>query len=226
MTALLYGSHSPDSSGTDHSIDSSITLVSSESATTVTRWCYDRGDTFTSDIRLARCLTEQFWTRQFNAWGLRYQRIRSFKAYVGTRGPRCYGEASSPDNAFYCPESHIIAYDQNYMRRMYKKIGDGVMYMVIPHEFAHSVQAQLGLRYQYTVQQELQADCMAGATLAAVVRAGQVQLEPGDLQEIIANFEEIGDPDDAWWEPGKHGRPDVRASHYAKGYQRGMNACF
>ncbi|WP_182908320.1 hypothetical protein [Microbispora sp. H13382] len=55
--------------------------------------------------------TDHRWARQFRAWGRSYRPIRSFTAYIGTRGPRCDGAASDPDNAFYCVPGHFIAYD-------------------------------------------------------------------------------------------------------------------
>lgn len=223
VAAFLYGGHPPDSFGATHLTESSLTLVSSEN-TTAAPWCYGRGGTFRSDLRLARCLTEQYWARQFRAQGLYYRPIKSFKAYTGNGGPKCGSRVLGPGNAFYCQPSHYIAYDENLVFPFYKKLGNAALYTIFQHEFAHSIQAQLDLPTT-RIWKELQADCLAGGTLRGLVDAGQLWWEPGDAQAIRNLFEEIGDRDLPWTDPSAHGSPQLRSSYYSKGYHRGIFAC-
>ncbi|MGI5485916.1 neutral zinc metallopeptidase [Microtetraspora malaysiensis] len=187
--------------------------------------CDEVGDDFAGDVRLARCVTEQFWTKQFAAAGGTYQPVKRFIAYGPESGPVCGGEEALPENAFYCPDGHYIAYDAGWLRSMYDQMGDGAVYVVIPHEFGHAVQAQLESGFEYNVEQELQADCYAGATLGGMIKAGLIQAEEGDDEELFANLEAAGDPTDAWWEPNAHGTPEQRQRAFAKGFDGGVQTC-
>ncbi|WP_310742372.1 neutral zinc metallopeptidase [Microbispora sp. H13382] len=190
--------------------------------------CDEAGDGFESDVKLVRCLTEKFWAKQFKDAGGTYQPIKKFIAYRGNKAPsaaNCAGEKAEPENAFYCSDGHFIAYDADWMKSMYRQIGDSAVYFVVPHEFGHSVQAQLETEFKYNVKLELQADCYAGATLAGLVESEELELEEGDDDELIANLEAVGDPTDAWWEPDAHGTPEKRMNAWVKGFEKGVDAC-
>jgi len=51
----------------------------------------------------------------------------------------------------------------------YQKIGRAWVYLIIAHEWGHAIQARLSRR-MVSVAAELQADCLAGATLAGAQR--------------------------------------------------------
>ncbi|WP_308250484.1 neutral zinc metallopeptidase [Nonomuraea rhizosphaerae] len=182
-------------------------------------------DTFDDDVNAARQLTEAFWKQQFNASGQTYRPISDFVAYSGTSGPSCGGQPSVPNNAFYCPVGHFIAYDRDWMEMLWNDMGDGSVYLIIPHEFGHSVQAQLQSSFQLNVQAELQADCYAGGTLSALVKAGALTVEPGDDDELFANLEAAGDPTDDWLNPSAHGTAAQRQQSFANGVDGGVGAC-
>ena len=57
------------------------------------------------------------------------------------------------------------------MRAGYTQIGDAWVYLVIAHEWAHAIQAQLPDRF-VSQAVELQADCLAGASLQGAARPG------------------------------------------------------
>ncbi|WP_239162097.1 neutral zinc metallopeptidase [Acrocarpospora phusangensis] len=187
--------------------------------------CNEDGQTFASDVRLARCLAEAFWTQRFQASGASYRPVTEFVAYTGFDGPACGGEPSVPNNAFYCSDGHFIAFDANWLEGLYQQLGDAAVYVVIPHEFGHAVQAQLVQNFNFSVERELQADCYAGGTLSALIQAGQLQAEDGDDVEVMNNLIAAGDPTDAWWEPGAHGTPERRQAAFVTGYQQGVGAC-
>ncbi|WP_228646884.1 neutral zinc metallopeptidase [Microtetraspora sp. AC03309] len=194
-------------------------------ASTSASACDVAGDDFAGDVELARCLTESFWAKEFQAAGGTYQPVQDFIAYDATSGPVCGGEKALPENAFYCPDGHFIAYDATWLRAMYDQMGDGAVYVVIPHEFGHAVQAQLENDFSYNVEQELQADCYAGATLGGLINADLIQAEEGDDAELLTNLEAAGDPTDAWWEPDAHGTPEKRQEAFATGFGKGVASC-
>ncbi|MFD2355809.1 neutral zinc metallopeptidase [Nonomuraea ferruginea] len=129
-------------------------------------------DSFEDDVWGARTLSEEFWKQQFAASGMTYRPVNRFIPYSGTNGPRCGGQPSVPNNAFYCSAGHFIAYDEEWMRALWSRMGDGSVYLIIPHEFGHAVQAQLRTSFRLNVEMELQADCYAGGTLRALIDSG------------------------------------------------------
>ncbi|WP_326820010.1 neutral zinc metallopeptidase [Streptosporangium sp. NBC_01639] len=183
------------------------------------------GQTFESDLQLAKELSESYWRQVFSADGLAYRPITAFTPYRGSGGPDCGGEPSIPNNAFYCPAGHFIAYDADWMRRLYDEMGDGAVYVIIPHELGHAVQAQLNSGFRLNVEQELQADCYAGGTLSALVKGGSLQTEPGDEDELLLNLAAAGDPTDDWLRPDAHGTAEQRQTVFAQGYNQGTRAC-
>ncbi|WP_082801953.1 neutral zinc metallopeptidase [Herbidospora cretacea] len=187
--------------------------------------CSVRGETFSEDVRLARCLTEEFWSKQFAEAGGTYQPVSEFIEYNGADGPACGGQPAVPNNAFYCPDGHFIAYDATWLQSLYDQLGDGAVYIVIPHEFGHAVQNLLQSTHEFTVQAELQADCYAGGTLKGLIDGGRLSAQEGDDAELMTNLEAAGDPTDAWWEPGAHGTGAQRQLNFARGFDRGVGAC-
>ncbi|MGV9304652.1 neutral zinc metallopeptidase [Nonomuraea sp. NPDC003727] len=184
-----------------------------------------QGDTFEEDVQLAQTYTEQFWAAQFRSIGRVYRPITEFIPYRGDKGPACGGEPAASGNAFYCPEGHFIAYDKDWMEQLWKQLGDGSTYLIIPHEIGHAVQAQLGTEFELNVQYELQADCYAGAALAGLVKADVLSAEPGDDKELMLNLQEAGDPDDDWFSPDAHGTAQQRQQAFTTGYTKGVGSC-
>ncbi|RCG24479.1 hypothetical protein DQ384_33080 [Sphaerisporangium album] len=183
------------------------------------------GQSFEEDVQLARTLTERFWQGRFEAAGRAYRPIQAFEAYSGEDGPACGDQPAVPDNAFYCPIGHFVAYDEAWMRKLYENGGDGAVYVIVPHELGHAVQAQLMSDFTLNVQRELQADCYAGGALAGMIQAGEIEAEPGDDEELLANLAAAGDPTDEWLRPDAHGTPAQRQQSFADGFNNGVDAC-
>ncbi|MFE3447584.1 neutral zinc metallopeptidase [Nonomuraea sp. NPDC059194] len=184
-----------------------------------------RGDTFEEDVQLAKVYGEQFWKAQFEALGRTYEPVTEFIPYRGEDGPSCGGEPSTPENAFYCPDGHFIAYDRDWLDSFWEKLGDGSTYLIILHEIGHAVQAQQGTEFRLNVERELQADCYAGAALAGLVKANVLNPEEGDDTELMANLEAAGDPSDDWFRPDAHGTAQQRQRAFTNGYANGVGAC-
>ncbi|GII88601.1 hypothetical protein Ssi03_65910 [Sphaerisporangium siamense] len=183
------------------------------------------GQKFEEDVELARTLSERFWQQRFEAAGRAYRPIQGFQAYSGEGGPACGEQPAVPENAFYCPLGHFVAYDEAWMRKLYENGGDGAVYVIIPHELGHAVQAQLMSDFGLNVQRELQADCYAGAALRGMIDSGSIEAEAGDDEELLANLAAAGDPTDEWLRPDAHGTPAQRQQAFAGGYDSGADAC-
>ncbi|MFC7590075.1 neutral zinc metallopeptidase [Nonomuraea antimicrobica] len=182
-------------------------------------------DTFEGDVRTARTLAEAFWAQQFQQLGRVYRPIEDFIPYSGNAGPSCGEQPAVPNNAFYCPIGHFIAYDQEWMESLWTQMGDGSVYVIVPHEFGHAVQAQLQTGFDLNVQMELQADCYAGATLSALVNSGALLAEEGDEGELFLSLAAAGDPTDDWLNPAAHGTAEQRQSSFVTGYRGGVGGC-
>lgn len=175
------------------------------------------------DERSAVSITDEFWNRWFGDQGVRYVPPTVEGGYVGSNGPSCAGEPSVPGNAYYCPVGNFIAWDENLMEAGYTQIGDAWVYLVIAHEWAHAIQAQLPDRF-VSAAVELQADCLAGASLQGAAREGLVQIEPGDAEEIAQTLRAVAD-DYPWTDESSHGNARQRTAAFQAGVDDGVQGC-
>jgi len=131
------------------------------------------------------------------------------------------------NNAFYCGRDASIYYDARFLERLLRG-GDFAPVAVLAHEWGHFVQHQLGLRSAYSLQVELQADCLAGA-YAQHLAQGQSQLlrlEAGDLEEGASLIYKLGDPKGTPWNDAEaHGTPAQRYAAFMEGEQSGVSYC-
>ena len=88
----------------------------------------------------------------------------------------------------------------------------------------HAIQARLQ-RDQVSVAAELQADCLAGATLQGSVDDGELYLEPGDTEEIATTLTAVADRY-PWADTSSHGDARQRTAAFAAGAADGLAACF
>ena len=104
---------------------------------------------------------------------------------------------------------------------------------ILAHEFGHAVQHSLGIfgDFTHTIEQELQADCFAGAWAGDL--ADQGVLDPkdapgkgGDIDSALDAIYAVGDdPSVPWQAPDAHGTGDERADAFGTGYDGGVDAC-
>ncbi|MCO1658678.1 neutral zinc metallopeptidase [Pseudonocardia humida] len=169
-------------------------------------------------------VVDAFWQRHFAELSRApYDPPRVAGGYVGEDGPPCGGTPSPPGNAFYCPAGDFLAWDEQLMEAGYRQIGDAWVYVVIAHEWGHAVQARLRAT-QVSVAAELQADCMAGATLQGAVDDGLVRLEPGDTDELATALVAVAD-EYPWADPSSHGDARERTDAFSAGASGGLRAC-
>lgn len=180
---------------------------------------------------------ESFWDREYSdLYGGDYTPISGdFWAYgPDTEQPPCGDPAPSytdiADNAFYCPESDLIAWDNaELVPNLYEQYGGFTLGIVFAHEFGHAIQdsRRAGITGP-TILTELQADCFAGAWTKDVAEGNSKYFEVGldDLDKAIAGFldlrDSVGtDPSEAQ----AHGTAFDRIGSFTEGFQQGLGRC-
>ncbi|TDC41320.1 hypothetical protein E1166_12170 [Micromonospora sp. KC213] len=181
---------------------------------------------FKEDIQGAVRIAERYWAAQFRASGRPFTPIRRIIPYQREGEVACAGQPVPRNNAVYCSAADYIAYDVNWSVAAFRQVGDAFVFYLLGHEYAHGIQVRMGTRYSFTIQQELQADCMAGAYLGDSVRNGQLELQEGDLDEFRDGLLAVGDdPDQPWFAEGSHGTAEQRTDSFFRGYENSLRAC-
>jgi predicted metalloprotease len=154
------------------------------------------------------------------------------RAYPET-GIGCAGSPTPPetvaDNAFYDPVCDSIAYDRALLDELADDYGRFLVPVVMAHEFAHAMQARFGFAASgRSIQDETQADCLAGAWTAWVAagEAGHLSIRAPELDDVIRGFvllrDDVGtDPEDG----AAHGSLFDRVSAFYEGFDGGVAPC-
>ena len=146
------------------------------------------------------------WRQQL---GSRYQETRAV-LFRNAIQSAC-GFAQSASGPFYCPADRKVYLDLEFFNELHRQFGapgDFAQAYVLAHEIGHHVQTVTGIESQVrsrqasnasernalSVRMELQADCFAGVWGHHANRAGgEVQLDPGDVEEGLRAAAAIGD---------------------------------
>jgi predicted metalloprotease len=186
----------------------------------------DTPEEFQQDLNAARSIAQDYWQQQFKASGIRFVPIGRLIPYERAGEVDCGGQALGLNNAAYCSAGDFIAYDVNWAFAAFRQIGDAFIFYLLGHEYAHGIQLRLGIQKQFTIQQELQADCMAGAYIGDSVRDKQLTLQDGDLDELARGLEAVGDdPGQPWFAEGSHGTARQRTSAFDNGFEESLKPC-
>jgi predicted metalloprotease len=183
----------------------------------------DTPEEFARDLQAAQRVAEVYWSGQLGAG---FQPVSQIIPYERDGELDCAGQPLPRNNAVYCSAGDFIAYDVNWAFAAFQQLGDAFVYYLLGHEYAHAIQARLGIRKEFTIDQELQADCMAGAFIGDNVRANNLSMQSDDTQELADGLEAVGDdPDQPWFAPGAHGSPAMRFQAFADGYEESLEPC-
>lgn len=133
------------------------------------------------------------------------------------------------DNAFYDPVCDLIAYDRTLLDELAAGYGRFLVPVVMAHEFAHAMQARFGFAASgRSIQDETQADCLAGAWTAWVAagEAQHVSIRVPELDDVVQGFvllrDDVGtDPEDG----AAHGSLFDRVSAFYEGFEGGVAPC-
>jgi len=144
-------------------------------------------------------------------------------------GPLTY-ELDLAGNAFFCPASNYMAYDDvGLMPELFTRFRRFSVALLLAHEFGHVVQDRAGdAAGEPTILQELQADCFAGAYTRSVQR-GKSSLSPlegGERDLALAAFLELRDRiGTAADDPNAHGSGFDRTGAFQDGVIHGPGPC-
>ncbi|MEU1329644.1 neutral zinc metallopeptidase [Streptomyces sp. NPDC005865] len=179
------------------------------------------GGGWQAEARDAVGVVDRFWQAHWNdhfTGAYASPAVRGAYTPRSADAPACAGEPAVAFNAFYCPAEDFIAWDAELLSTGYEQ-GDAWVYLVIAHEWGHAVQRRVqGLS---VVAAELQADCLAGATLFG---SEDLKFEPGDEEELAQALTALAD-DTPWTDSQDHGDADQRINAFSSGGNRGVGAC-
>jgi len=186
----------------------------------------DTPQEFMEDVGDAERVAEAYWGAQFKKSGLEFEPVSQLIAYEREGEVDCGGQALGLNNAAYCSAGDFIAYDVNWAFEAFRQVGDAFIFYLLGHEYAHAIQARLGIQKEFSIDQELQADCMAGAYIGDTERQGALKLDDGDLKELADGLEAVGDdPGQPWFAEGAHGTAKQRTSAFEEGYEGSVEPC-
>ena len=187
-------------------------------------------------MRAALTSIDRYWEQQYpKVYDETYKKLRGgVYAYSSdSRIPACDG-LSLPylvlqQNAFYCPESDFIAWDdQGLFPRLEKKYGRFLLSIVLAHEWGHAVQERADT-YLDTITAEQQADCFAGnwaASLNAKEEPELTKLRDTELDRALSGFIEFRDMVGmVSTDPGAHGTAFDRIRAFQDGYEGTPETC-
>ena len=190
---------------------------------------------------------DQFWQERLDGY-----REPQLVIVDRATGSSC-GTASNSTGPFYCPPDETVYVDPTFfalLREQYDTTaGPLAQLYVLAHEYGHHVQHLTGVMEQHPnngtgpdsngVRTELQADCFAGAWVAAageqVDENGTPYLQPPTQQQIndaLSAAAAVGD-DHIQAESGgvvnpeswTHGSSEQRQRWFDAGREGGVNAC-
>lgn len=182
-----------------------------------------------------------FWAQVFADYGAEYRSpIDLVGVYVfPLKVPSfCGGELVEEEfqnNAMYCGIDETIYYDPYFRDRLVEEFGEYAWHFVIAHEWAHHIENLVGQFVTddpeiyggvYTIENELQADCLAAIFIQDVSARGLLRNRDRKGIENLAT-DLLGDPDGTPWdEPGAHGTPEQRVEAFWLGYNDGLRGCY
>lgn len=168
---------------------------------------------------------DEFWREQVLEADIAYRPPQTVQAFAAGDVPDvACRDALTPehwtDNAFYCAEDESIAFDADFVNELGEQFGHFAGVAVVAHEWGHHIASLRGTGQPapFSVQRELEADCLAGAF------AGGYETETGDVKSYEAfarTFFRLGSDEyetTSWFGAGEHGSPNQRLVAWSLGY--------
>jgi predicted metalloprotease len=187
---------------------------------------------------------ERFWSRAYpEFFGEEYVPLQGGYFSVDPAGDDrsafpeegigCAALPAPPDsvagNAYYDVTCDLIAYDRTLLEELATDHGRFLAPVIMAHEFGHAMQGRFGFAASgRSIQDETQADCLAGAWSAWVTdgQARHVSMRAPELDDVVDGFlllrDPVGsDPDDS----EAHGSAFDRVSAFYEGFDGGVGPC-
>jgi hypothetical protein len=130
---------------------------------------------FKADVGDAERVAEAYWRKEFKESGLRFEPVAQLIAYEREGEVSCGGQGLGLNNAAYCSAGDFIAYDIELGVRRVPADRRRVHLLPARPRVRARDPARLGIQKEFTIEQELQADCMAGAYIGDTERGGTLQ---------------------------------------------------
>ncbi len=192
---------------------------------TVLDTTYARGHATEFDATSNRI--DRFWAQAFATRGWTYASPAGVTHHNGDQriacGPTLVDSATGP---FYCVATRTIHIDLRFLQPATDAYGPTTILTATAHEWGHHVQILRGITAATNTrrERELQADCYAGAFVAADIRQGRLAKSEADqarrfLRSIGARHPGADRDDSA------HGTPEQRVAAFDRGFNGGVDAC-
>lgn len=178
---------------------------------------------------------DTFWAQVFADWGSEY---RSPVDMIGVRvegTPSGCGPIDDLEAVFahYCTLDETIYFNPEARDWIIESVGEAAWEMVMAHEWAHHVQNISGMYVtkspelfggSYTIEHELQADCLAGTFMQDATARGVFEFR--DIQVTDEMLSMGGDARGTTWDDiTAHGTADQRRDSYHTGFDDGLRGC-
>jgi predicted metalloprotease len=154
--------------------------------------------------------TEDVWSQVLPDQANRSYTAPKLVLYSGVTQSAC-GTAQSAMGPFYCPQDRKVYLDASFFQDMQRRLGGGGEFAyayVIAHEVGHHVENLLGIlpkvqaaqraassraeANQWSVRNELMADCLAGVWAYWMNRRHN-NIDENDVRQAVATASAIGD---------------------------------
>jgi len=249
LLAALFGLDLGGGSGTSFGIDTGLPEASGPVSGGIDETVDPDADT-KDYLEFLMFDIQDTWDGYFDQAGVVYQPT-TLVLFDGAVSTGC-GQATAAVGPFYCPAPNdqkvyidLSFYDQLATR--FGAPGDFAQAYVIAHEVGHHIQSVVGIsdqvrqaqaqdpanRNEYSIRQELQADCMAGVWAFSANRrlteeSGLPIIEEGDIEEGLAAAAAVGDDHiqsqsglginpETW----THGSAEQRVRWFKRGFETG-----
>jgi predicted metalloprotease len=167
------------------------------------------------------------WQAVFKEAGYAYSKAKFVPYNKPIPAGGCLRIAAPKIGPFYCPQNMTVYYPlpwREHGGQTPAQIGDFAVATILAHESGHHVQNLMGILGNpklYTIQRELQADCLAGVWGRSVYQEGL--LEPGDVEEGIQAVDDAADlPGTPQKSSRAHGSAAQRTDSFFTGYKSGQ----
>jgi predicted metalloprotease len=149
---------------------------------------------------------DTFWLPTLEASGVEFTPPTLVSFETDGPYPDCRGltGAELKNRVVFCPDTNTIAYDDNFVRDLYGRLGDLAFAFPIASAYSDAVQTTLG--FQLTGEPEvLLNDCLVGSWLVDIVPVSgtdppeatnpsqEILLSAGDLDEVVLTAVLLGD---------------------------------
>lgn len=176
-----------------------------------------------------------FWEQTFTDGNLgTYQPPSGVTPYEGDNAIETACGPTEAQNAFFCPADQGIYYDLTWFEAEYEKSQNNGFAVVgiMAHEWGHHIQNLLEQELQleqghYSIEIELQADCLAGNFTRYLYDGnGTLEISNDDLKEGMNGFFDVGDDEAvAWDDPDAHGTSAQRSQAFLMGFNQTVDLC-